>query len=203
MNIALIMLAAGNSRRFGSNKLLFPVDGRPMYQITLDRLKQIKADLSQEFECKVIVVTQYEEIRKYASEEEIQVLINPHPEEGISSSIQIGLRENQDADACLFAVSDQPWMTARTIENMIRAFFRSGKGIGCPASGQEGQTGNPCIFRKTYYRELMELEGDTGGKKVIRQHLDDIFVYQLNDERQLEDVDVPFKKTGYYERNGQ
>ena len=84
MNIALIMLAAGNSRRFGSNKLLFPVDGRPMYQITLDRLKQIKADLSQEFECKVIVVTQYEEIRKYASEEEIQVLINPHPEEGIS-----------------------------------------------------------------------------------------------------------------------
>ena len=203
MNIALIMLAAGNSRRFGSNKLLFPVDGRPMYQITLDRLKQIKADLSQEFECKVIVVTQYEEIRKYASEEEIQVLINPHPEKGISFSIQIGLREHQDADACLFAVSDQPWMTTRTIENMIRAFLRSGKGIGCPAFGQEGKTGNPCIFKKTYYRELMELEGDTGGKKVIRQHLDDTFVYELKDEKQLEDIDVPLMEKGCYERNGQ
>ena len=52
-------------------------------------------------------------------------------------------------------------------------------------------------------RELMELEGDTGGKKVIRQHFDDTFVYELKDEKQLEDVDVPLMEKGCYERNGQ
>lgn len=191
MRISLIMLAAGNSRRFGSNKLLFPVDGKPMYQITLDRLLQVKTDLEQEITCAVSVVTQYEEIRKAALKNGIQVILNPHPEKGISSSIKIGLQENLDADACLFAVSDQPWMTARTIEAMIRAFLLSGKGIACVSLSTTGKTGNPCIFTKPYYTELLELEGDTGGKKVIKRHPEDTFIFAVEDAKQLEDLDVP------------
>lgn len=191
MRISLIMLAAGNSRRFGSNKLLFPVDGRPMYRITLDRLLQVKSSFSGEISCGVTVVTQYEEIRKAAAENGVQVLMNPHPERGISSSVKIGLQENMDADACLFAVSDQPWMTARTIEAMIRAFLLSRKGIACACLSATGKTGNPCIFMKTYYAELLELEGDTGGKKVMKRHPEDVFFFVVEDEKQLEDLDVP------------
>ena len=58
-------------------------------------------------ELKITVVTQYEEIAKTAQAQGIQVLFNPHPELGISSSIKIGLNANTDADAQLFTVSDR------------------------------------------------------------------------------------------------
>lgn len=54
----------------------------------------------------------------------------------------------------------------------------------------EGKTGNPCIFSRKYFEELMELEGDVGGKRVIRKHRDDTSVLDVLDERELVDVDV-------------
>ena len=134
MKIALIMLAAGNSRRFGSNKLLYEIDGKPMYRHILEKLmvvaelleetcskslecdenrlgelkkeinKQCKktiglsvgsnAKLSYQNNCykKITVVTQYEEIEQAARALGANVYINPHPDEGISSSLKIGLK---------------------------------------------------------------------------------------------------------------
>ena len=88
MKIALVMLAAGNSRRFGSNKLLYEIDGKPMYLLTLEKLKKASEKIP---ESEIIVVTQYEEIVKKAGEMKIPVFINPRPEDGISLSMQIGL----------------------------------------------------------------------------------------------------------------
>ena len=190
MKLALIMLAAGNSRRFGSNKLLFPVDGRPMYLHTLEALLEVKRTLAPELKCSVTVVTQYEEIEKKALEAGAQVLINPRPKEGISSSLKIGLHANVEADACLFAVSDQPHLTAKTVEEMIRAYRISQKGMGCLCLDPEGtKTGNPCIFSRKYYRELLALSGDSGGKRVLLRHPGDICFYLVRDSEQLTDVD--------------
>ena len=55
------MLAAGNSRRFGSNKLLYEIEGKPMYLLTLEKLKKASETIP---ESEIIVVTQYEEIVK-------------------------------------------------------------------------------------------------------------------------------------------
>ena len=155
MKIALIMLAAGNSRRFGSNKLLYEIEGKPMYRHILEKLiivaewleeteciekvesgehlekqneegykeehiecnkviaplGEIKGKLFKQRECykRITVVTQYEEIEQAARSMGVNVYINPHPDEGISSSLKIGLKANLDVDACLFTVSDQPW----------------------------------------------------------------------------------------------
>ena len=63
MKLGLIMLAAGNSRRFGSNKLLYGIDGMPMYRHILLELKKVKAALEEQgHRCEITVVTQYEEI---------------------------------------------------------------------------------------------------------------------------------------------
>ena len=184
MKIAMIMLAAGNSRRFGGNKLLYEVDGMPMYLHALEQLRKAKESLQEDLtELKITVVTQYEEIAKTAQAQGIQVLFNPHPELGISSSIKIGLNANTDADAQLFTVSDQPWLSWRT----ICEFQNSEKGIACVS--YQGKTGNPCIFRKKYYEELSKLEGDRGGKKVIMKHPEDTQIIEVSDERELEDID--------------
>ena len=231
MRLAIVMLAAGNSRRFGTNKLLYRIDGKPMYRHILEKLmvvaeqleeteciekvecgehrlgelkkeinKQCKktialaaessAKLSYQNNCykKITVVTQYEEIEQAARALGANVYINPHPDEGISSSLKIGLKANLDADACLFTVSDQPWLTAETIHQLITLLKVSNKGIACVSCS--GKLGNPCIFTKRYYDDLLSITGDKGGKAVITAHRDDTAVLKVNDVRELTDMDV-------------
>ena len=234
MKIALIMLAAGNSRRFGSNKLLYEIEGKPMYRHILEKLMivaeqleeteciekvecgehwekqneegykeehiecnkviaplgEIKGKLFKQRECykRITVVTQYEEIEQGARSMGVNVYINPHPDEGISSSLKIGLKANLDVDACLFTVSDQPWLTIATIRQLITLLKTSDKGIACVSC--EGKLGNPCIFTKKYYDSLLSINGDKGGKAVITAHRDDTVVLKVNDVKELTDMDV-------------
>ena len=218
MKIALIMLAAGNSRRFGSNKLLYEIDGKPMYRHILEKLMVVTELLEKnEYESlercekqneesnriiaasdetvkrdncykKITVVTQYEEIEQTARKLGANVYINPHSDEGLSSSLKIGLKANLDADACLFTVSDQPWLTTATIHQLITLQENSGKGIACVSC--EGKLGNPCVFSKKYYDALLSITGDKGGKSVMTAHRDDTAVLKVNDVRELTDMDV-------------
>ena len=137
--------------------------------------------------CNIIVSTQYDAIAEAVKTKEIQVLYNPHPEDGISSSVKIGLNASLDADAVLFTVSDQPWLTSETICELIHVFLNTSKGIACVSC--QGKMGNPCIFDRKYYNELLSLEGDKGGKKVIMKHLDDTQIYEIEEGRELEDID--------------
>ena len=107
---------------------------------------------------------------------------------GISSSLKIGLKANLDVDACLFTVSDQPWLTTATIRQLITLLKTSGKGIACVSC--EGKLGNPCIFTKKYYDSLLSINGDKGGKAVITAHRDDTAVLKVNDVKELTDMDV-------------
>ena len=188
VKLALIMLAAGNSRRFGSNKLMYEVEGNTMYLRTLRQLQKAAAKMQNS---RIVVVTQekYAEIIDAAKEIGAEVLINPQPERGISSSMQIGLEIAKDADACLFTVSDQPWLTAETIIALHDAFQSENKGMACTVWGEK--TGNPCIFSEKYYKELMEISGDKGGKQIIKKHPEDVTYLKISDERELQDVDVP------------
>ena len=184
---ALIMLAAGNSHRFGSNKLLYEIDGMPMYLRTLRQLQKAVSELGN---CEIIVVTQYEEIADKAQASGARVLINPHPERGISSSMQIGLATAKESTACLFTVSDQPWLTAETIVNLVHKFQSEQKGMACTI--RDGKTGNPCIFSRKYYQELMEITGDKGGKQIINRHPEDVTYLEIEDAKELVDVDMPY-----------
>ena len=188
VKLALIMLAAGNSRRFGSNKLMYEVDGVPMYQRAL-RLLQKAAERIPDSRIVVVTQPQYSEIIDVVKETGAEVLFNPKPERGIASSMQIGLEIAKDADACLFTVSDQPWLTAETIIALYDAFQSENKGMACTVWGEK--TGNPCIFSKKYYRKLMEITGDKGGKQIIKRYPEDVTYLKISDEREQQDVDVP------------
>ncbi len=188
-NTALIMLAAGNSRRFGANKLLYEIEGSPMYQRTLSCLFKAQKEVLKKTGvfCPVTVVTQYREIGEAAEKMGAKVCYNPHPEEGISSSLKIGLKENKEADACLFTVADQPWLTWESVMRLLEVFWESEKGMACMQNGDK--KGNPCIFSKRYYEELFSLTGDVGGKRILKGHPMDIAVYQPECEKELEDID--------------
>ena len=157
-----------------------------MYLRTLKKLQKAASELGN---CKIIVVTQYEEIVSKAKELGIEVRMNSQPERGISSSMQIGLSAAERSAACLFTVSDQPWLTAETIIDLVHKFQSEQKGMACTVLGEK--TGNPCIFSQKYYQELMEITGDKGGKQIIKKYPEDVAYLIVDDARELQDIDMP------------
>lgn len=187
MNLCIIVLAAGNSRRFGENKLLYPIQGISMADRVFSQV-HYSQKLMKDFSPSVTVVTQYEEIESKARSHGFSVLYNPHPEEGISSSIAIGLKGSPGFDSYLFLVCDQPWIRAETLRDLVLTHQSAGKGITCVSF--HGRLGNPCIFSKKYIPQLLKLKGESGGKQVIAANRKDTFCMQVNSEQELTDMDT-------------
>ncbi len=165
---------------------MYPVEGIPMYQRAFHKTLLVQNKMKEQI-LSVAVVTQYPEIMAEAEKVGIKTVLNPHPEEGISSSMKLGLFP--EADACLFMVADQPWLWVETLEGLFRRFLGSSKGMAAVA--KNGEPGNPCIFSRKYYDRLMELTGDKGGKRVLKAHPEDVVLYEIENEKELTDVDLP------------
>ena len=117
MKISLILLAAGDSRRFGSNKLLYELHGKPMYRYSVDEVAKLDTTVFAE----KIVVSQYDEILDTLSREGYLTVRNTESYLGISHSIQLGLAASEEEAWC-FLVADQPYLKAETLERFVEAF---------------------------------------------------------------------------------
>jgi molybdenum cofactor cytidylyltransferase len=101
---------------------------------------------------------------------------NPHPEEGISSSIAVGLAVLPEAtSAALVGVADQPYLTKEAVEKLVHAF--SPGRIVVPRYGDH--RGNPPVFDRRFFADLMELRGDRGGQVVVDAHADSVIEVSL------------------------
>jgi molybdenum cofactor cytidylyltransferase len=159
--IAGLLLAAGLSRRFGRQKLLEPWNGEPLVRAAARRL--LEAGLKPV----VVVVSAEPRFDDALAGLPLGVVQNPAPELGISQSIRIGVRALPDAcPAALIAVADQPYLTADAIAD-LRDAFSPGR-IVVPCYGE--QRGNPPIFDRRFFPELLRLEGDHGGQAVVSAH---------------------------------
>jgi Uncharacterized MobA-related protein len=185
MQIALVLLAAGNSVRFGSNKLLHILNGKAMYRHIMDEVAGCESGLF----AKKLLVTQYRELADDALGLGYGIVRNTDSRAGISYSIQLAverLSADRELQGICFAVCDQPYLTGATLSAFIHSWEPSGKGMGCLGSGDV--LGNPAVFSRAYFPELLSLTGDTGGKRVIKKHPEDVFVFQVP-AKELEDFD--------------
>lgn len=182
VKINLILLASGNSIRFNGNKLLAEFNGLPLYMHTVNKVIHMNFN-------KIICVTQYEEIRESLRDTGIHVVINENSILGISNSIKLGINYDMEADGYMFMVCDQPFIKKETLQKIADVFSKSSKGIA--AIGSESDViGNPVVFSREYMNELLSLEGDTGGKKIVKKHLDDLEIIQVSDDLELTDIDT-------------
>lgn len=165
--IHILYLAAGQSRRYGSNKLLEMQNGKPLYRYGLDA---IRTAMRNRKDCTLTVVTCWQEIADVCTADEIRCVPCPDSHLGISHSIRAGIRSCEPLtpeDYLCFSVADQPWMTAESIGRLLDAASENPL-TACLSCGE--QSGNPTLFLAVLAEELYGLEGDRGGKAVMRRH---------------------------------
>ena len=179
--IGCLLMAAGNASRFQSNKLLAEFRGKPLVLWALERIDP--ARFSQ-----VTVVTQYPEICTMAEEFGFPWLKNDHPDWGAAYTIRLGTEAMAQCDAILYLVADQPLLDAAAIARILETWQETPDRIVAPA--HDGRTGNPCIFPREFFPELCQLQGDVGGKRVNKAHLDRLLTVEVAPDA-LFDCDTP------------
>lgn len=181
MKIGCIVMAAGNARRFGSNKLDARVEGKTLLRRALEA---VPASCFAQ----VAVVTQYPQGMELAREMGFLPVENSRPDLGLSHTIALGMAHMQDMDAVLFQVSDQPLLRRDSVEQLVEVYRSHPDRL--VALGHDGVWGNPCLFPASLFPELLALEGDHGGSAVIRRHEDRLLLVEAS-PRELTDVDTP------------
>lgn len=182
MRLGAVLMASGAAKRFGENKLLHPADGVPIIQRVFSA---VPAGLF----ARANVVSCYPEILALAAERGYEAIPNPRSGEGQSASIRLGLAPLQDMDGVLFGVCDQPWLTRRSVERVLEAFSRDPDKI-CSLSWQ-GRRGNPVVFPRALYPELMDLTGDEGGRRIVQANSRLLELVEADGPWELRDVDTP------------
>ena len=198
--IHIIYMAAGNSRRFGSNKLFYELDGKPMYRHLLERLIEIKDRYNKlKSDSPVIditVVTRYREILDYcACIPDCHAVLSPDSEKGISYTIKAGIMAVQEQkktgmqDYYMFAVADQPYLKSQSVIKLIDRVLENTGGKQLAFSLRCGAAvGNPCVFHSSLIPQLLSLEGDKGGRSVAKKY--DCVYVDIADELELMDIDT-------------
>ncbi|MDO5100817.1 MAG: selenium cofactor biosynthesis protein YqeC [Eubacteriales bacterium] len=187
--IGLILMASGFSRRFGEDKLSYEVEGRSLAEHALELMRAVMRLLWQKrVKVTACVVSRQRWLRDRATALGIQAVDNPYSEEGISASIRIGTQQvcTQGVEKLLFLVADQPRLRADTVWQLIEAALTEKQGLVIPQC--DDRSGNPCIFDRRYREELLALQGEQGGKTVIRRHPDDCLYVSVPKEA-LADID--------------
>ena len=174
-----VLMASGFGRRYGGNKLVDPYYGKALYLHALDHMTQA---LGKE---NIIVVTQYEEILEQMRQRGIDVVRNEQAAEGIAASIRLGTEQamRRGADAVMFFAADMPYLPAEEIRLYARQFIDSQKPFGCMEFGKAHTCTNPGAFRlETGADKLLQLSGDRGAMRIMKQEPWNIYYYQIAPE---------------------
>ena len=181
MKIGCIVMAAGNARRFGSNKLDARVEGKTLLRRALEAVP---------VSCfaRVAVVTQYPQGMELAREMGFLSEEAYRPALGLSQPLARCIAQMKDISAVLIQVSDQPLLRRDSVERLVEVYRSHPDRL--VALGHDGVRGNPCLFPDRLFPEQLALEGDHGGSAVIRRHEDRLLLVEAS-PRELTDVDTP------------
>ncbi len=167
--IALILLAAGGSRRLGQPKQLTPWRGKSLLRAMAETA--LKAD---RFRVHVVLGKDHEVMGPELGGLPVILTINRDSELGMGSSIAAGLRtvlaEGPDYRGVLVMLCDQLRLQASHLQELHRGFLENPDRL--IASSYAGIAGVPAIFPRVYFPELLTLEGDQGGKAILRKNAD-------------------------------
>jgi molybdenum cofactor cytidylyltransferase len=184
--IGAIVLAAGMSSRMGSNKLVARVAGKPLIRHV------VEAALSSEA-APVIVVTgnAAATVRNAISPLAPLFVENPDYSKGLSSSLKCGLKAlPADCDGAVVLLGDMPGVSAALIDKLIASFDPGEDRAICVAT-RHGKRGNPVLWARRFFPEMLAIEGDVGARQLIGQNAELVCEVEAPDDGPLTDIDTP------------
>src|SRR5262249_20489620 len=185
--VAALVLAAGRSTRMGGpNKLLAEIGGKPLVRIVTEQAVASRA-------APVIVVTGHERTKVEAALAGLPARLVHKPDyaAGLSTSLKVGIAAlPAEADGAIVCLGDMPQVTAGLIDRMLEAFDPA-RGALVVVPIIEGKRGNPVVWSRRFFRDLMALEGDVGARHLIGTHADAVAEVAVEDSAALTDVDTP------------
>jgi molybdenum cofactor cytidylyltransferase len=186
-NIAAVVLAAGRSSRMGGpNKLLAEIGGRPLVRIVVDAVLASRAR-------PVLVVTGHQRERVEAALAGLPVKFahNPHFADGLGTSLKTGIAAlPAEADGVVVCLGDMPQVDADLIDRLIGAFDPA-KGALVVVPTIDGKRGNPVVWSRRFFSDLMVVEGDVGARYLIGRYPEAVAEVPLTGTAAFTDVDTP------------
>lgn len=183
-SISAILLAAGESKRMGTPKLLLNLGGKTILEHSIDNLLNSKVS-------EVIVVLGHgaEGLLSRINQRTIKIMENSLYRQGMSTSIIAGLcLVDSRARAVMLALADQPLIPPAVIDRLIEAYEGGGRGIAVPV--HRGRRGHPVIYSVKYKEELLKLTGDIGGREIVGRHPEDLLEVEVDSESIFTDIDT-------------
>lgn len=184
-NIAIVVLAAGESSRMGKPKQLLPWGETILINHVINTVRTI--DNEGVF---VVLGAFHKEIESRINSD-VTILINPSWRMGIGTSIKKAvdfISELRDVQGIMFLLVDQPLLSSEDIL-LLAEKFRDHPSKIIASEYSNNVIGVPAIFGRQFFVKLTTIKGDVGARKLIRAHMDYVIPVTLNHD--LTDVDTP------------
>ncbi|MBE6006981.1 MAG: hypothetical protein E7238_07500 [Sarcina sp.] len=184
--IGCVLMAAGWSRRFREDKLLKQIGGRPLAAYAMDRLQELAGRVP---EADVEVIARRPELADLARAHGLSCTVYSGGEQSDTIRRALLPADSRNWAGCMFISADQPLLTSLSMERLLSAFLRE---PGCiHRLSAEGVPGSPVLFPAECFPALRKLEGDQGGRAVIRQGQVPVRLCEALRAEELADVDDP------------
>jgi len=186
-HIAALVLAAGRSTRMGGpNKLLAEIAHRPLVRIAAEAALASRAK-------PVIVVAghQRSEVEKVLAGLPVEIVHNPDFADGLGTSVRAGIAAvPAEVDGAIVLLGDMPQVDARLIDRLIAAFDPD-RGALVVVPTFEGKRGNPVLWSRRFFPDLMAIDGDVGARHLIGHYGEAVAEVPVEGKAALVDVDTP------------
>jgi molybdenum cofactor cytidylyltransferase len=182
-SIVGILLAAGQSTRFGSNKLLHKLDdGTPMVLACARHLHNVLPRTI------AVVEDAGNDVASLLEQDGVTVIENPRASEGMGGSIACGVASNPDASGWIIALGDMPWIPEAMIQAVVTG-LEQGSGIIAPVCNK--RRGHPVGFSARHAQALMQLQNDEGAHSIIQANSDSLELIETTERGVITDIDTP------------
>jgi len=181
--LAVVILAAGESKRMGQAKQLLPWGNSTLLGHTISNVLEVQKD-----HVYVVLGAFYNQILEKHQNFPVQYIKNERWKDGMSSSIILAIQtlENQNINSVLFLLADQPEVDSTYIQSIIKDFNGHQDLI---ATKYPKSIGIPVIFGRSYFSELKNMNTQSGAKSIIMGHLKHVKV--KTPKHFFRDIDTP------------
>jgi len=178
-SLAIIILAAGRSSRFGASKMSYVLsNGKTILENTIEQCQQVFSNIT-------VVVSPALELQKSMSDLGVKKIVVKDENQGMSHSLKAGVMSQGNSQAWMIVLGDMPYVKKETLRQLCEN--ATSQNITVPVFGE--RRGNPVVIGSDFKSQVLQIGGDIGAKLLLEKNKSSLVKIQVSDECVLHDID--------------